>query len=102
MNIMVKRAVGWFSAILASFLTGIYLDYLLYNLSFSIYIRILGLVGVLISFRLLQLSGKYLKKFGNPKKWGLTTKLVTSGLYSCVRHPHHLGIGLMVTSLSIL
>lgn len=99
---MVKRAIGWFISILISFIVGLYIDYSLYSLGFPWYIRIIGLVGMIISFRLLQLSGKYLKKFGDPEEWGLTTKLVTTGLYSCVRHPHHLGIGLMITSMALL
>jgi len=102
MNVMIKRMLEWMIAIVISYSAGIYIDYFIYRINTPIYIRVIGLLGVILSFRLLQLSGEYLRRLGNPERWGLTTKLVTEGLYSCVRHPHHLGIGLMVSSLSLL
>jgi len=102
MNLMVKRAVGWFTVITILFSVNMYIDYVILRIWFPYYIRIISLIGIFFSIRLLQLSGKYLKKFGGAKKWGITTKLVTTRLYSCVRHPHHLGIGLMISSLSLL
>jgi len=99
---MIKRALGWFSVIIILFLVNMYIDYTIVRIWIPYYIRIIGLIGIVFSVRLLQLSGRYLREFGDAKEWGVTTKLVTIRLYSCVRHPHHLGIGLIISSLSLL
>ena len=39
---------------------------------------------------------------GEPEKWGCTTRLVTTDIYRCVRHPHHVGVGVFMTSLGLL
>ena len=43
-----------------------------------------------------------LKALGKPGKWGCTNQLVTTDIYQCLRHPHHLGIGIFMTSLGLL
>lgn len=97
-----KRMFLWLFTILFSLVSGLYIDIYLTRIWIPIYIRLLGLIGIFISWRLLRVSGKILKKLGNPSEWGWTTKLVSSEIYECLRHPHHFGIGLFVTSTAIL
>ncbi len=96
-----KRMFLWLAVISLAFIAGYLLD-AAYPYEFPIYLRILGLLGMIVAAMLLRISGRMLKTFGEPKEWGWTTKLVTHGVYSCVRHPHHFGIGLFVTSLGLL
>ena len=96
-----KRFFIWLGVLLAALLIGTYLDSLMRTWS-PIYLRVLAILGMVFSFLLLRVSGRTLKTLGEPEEWGWTTKLVTEGLYSCIRHPHHLGIGLFVTFLSML
>ncbi len=96
-----KRLFLWLFVMLVSLILGYSLDSL-YGLALPLWIRILGLIGMLTATLILRTSGRMLKTFGRPEEWGWTTKLVTHGIYSCVRHPHHFGIGLFVTSLGLL
>lgn len=96
-----KRFFIWLFVILVSGILGYSLDSL-YALSFPIWIRVIGLLGILLAVIILRTSGRMLKTFGQSEEWGWTTKLVTHGIYSCLRHPHHFGIGLFVTSLGLL
>ncbi len=96
-----KRMFLWLAVIALAFIVGYLLD-TAYPYEFPIYLRILGLLGMIAAGLLLRISGRMLKKFGEPEEWGWTTKLVTHGVYSCVRHPHHFGIGLFVTSFGLL
>ncbi len=96
-----RRLFIWLAVMLISLTIGYSLDSL-YRIVLTIWIRILGLIGMLTAVLILRTSGRMLKMFGQPEEWGWTTKLVTHGIYSCVRHPHHFGIGLFVTSLGLL
>jgi protein-S-isoprenylcysteine O-methyltransferase Ste14 len=101
LNLMVKRALMWFASIIAALLVGELIDYY-FGMRWFWEARVIGLLLLVPSFFLLRESGRALKTLGNQREWGITTKLVTSGIYSCIRHPHHLGIGLFVTGLSLL
>ncbi len=96
-----KRLFLWLFVMLISLLLGYSLDSL-YGFVLPLWVRVLGLLGIVVAALTLRISGRMLKKFGQPEEWGWTTKLVTHGIYSCVRHPHHFGIGLFVTSLGLL
>ncbi len=96
-----KRLFLWLFVMLISLLLGYSLDSL-YGFILPLWVRVLGLFGMVVAALTLRTSGRMLKKFGQPEEWGWTTKLVTHGIYSCVRHPHHFGIGLFVTSLGLL
>lgn len=98
---MTNRFILWFAGMILSFGAGLYLDHRFKTLSFPLYIRALaGIVLVFAAF-LLARSGRLLRKLGKPKEeWGWTTELVTTDLYRCLRHPHHLGIGLFITAFS--
>ncbi len=103
MSLMTKRFVLWFSGIVLSFGLGLFLDHRLKTLAFPIWVKALALFLIFFAVLLLARSGRLLRKLGEPKEqWGWTTRLVTSDLYACLRHPHHLGIGLFVSSLSVV
>ena len=97
-----KRLLLWLIVILVSLLLGLYIDLSFLGIWIPIYLRLIGLIGIYISMKLLKLSGKILKELGKPSEWGWTTKLVTNGIYECIRHPHHFGIGLSITSIGLL
>lgn len=96
-----KRIFLWLFVILVPGILGYSLDSL-YGFFFPIWIKVIGLVGILIAVLILRTSGRILKTSGKFEEWGWTTELVTHGIYSCVRHPHHFGIGLLVTFLGLL
>ena len=98
---MTRRFILWFAGIILSFGAGFFLDYRLKTLVFPTLIKVLAGFVIIIAVFLLARSGRLLRKIGRPEdRWGWTTKLVTSDLYHCLRHPHHLGIGLFVSGLS--
>lgn len=48
-------------------------------------------------------TGKILARQGGvQEQWGCTTRLVTTDIYQCVRHPYHLAVGVFMTSLGLL
>jgi len=65
-------------------------------------VRFLGLAGMVLAHFPLKRTGKLLNLLGESKEWGCTSRLVTKDLYQCVRHPHHLGVGIFMTSLGLL
>ena len=97
-----KRLFLWLIIILLSASIGLYVDIFALGIWIPIYLRILGFIGLYISMKLLKISGRMLRELGKPQEWGWTTKLVTNGVYECVRHPHHFGIGLSITSIGFL
>jgi len=66
------------------------------------FVRILGFAGIVLAHYPLKRTGRLLKLMGESKKWGCTNRLVTTDVYQCVRHPHHLGMGIFMTSLGLL
>jgi len=50
----------------------------------------------------LKRTGRLLKLLGDQQEWGYTNRLITTDIYQCVRHPHHLGVGIFMTSLGLL
>ncbi|MBN1598399.1 MAG: isoprenylcysteine carboxylmethyltransferase family protein [Bacteroidales bacterium] len=66
------------------------------------YIRLTGLAGIYFAHLLLKKTGQLLRLFGECELWGWSTKLIVKSVYKCVRHPHHLGVGMFMTSLGLL
>ncbi len=95
-----RRFFLWLGVVGASLAIGLALDSL-YHLTMPISLRLLGVLGMVLAVLILRTSGRMLREFGEPEEWGWTTRLVTHGIYSCVRHPHHFGIGLFITSLGL-
>ncbi len=97
---MQKRFLGWLVLMALSLTLGMSLHRYLHWPPVPVVLRLLGLVGMLLAVALLRRSGRLLRILGEPREeWGITTRLVVTDLYTCLRHPHHLGIGLFVSSL---
>jgi protein-S-isoprenylcysteine O-methyltransferase Ste14 len=85
-----------------SIVVGIVTDLILGSNSFPVYLRVVGLLGMVLAHFPLKRTGRLLNRFGEPKEWGCTSRLITTDIYRCVRHPHHLGVGIFMTSLGLL
>ena len=97
-----RRLIIWLSLIIISIVVGLFLDLnLLGTKGFPFFIRIVGVIGMLLAHFLLKRTGKLLRKFGKCELWGWSTNIITHNIYRCVRHPHHLGVGLFMTFLAL-
>jgi protein-S-isoprenylcysteine O-methyltransferase Ste14 len=96
------RLILWLVLAGTSVVGGIVTDLALGTGSFPIFVRFLGVVGLLLAHFPLKRTGKLLRLLGEAEKWGCTTRLVTIDIYHCVRHPHHVGVGIFMTSLGLL
>jgi protein-S-isoprenylcysteine O-methyltransferase Ste14 len=101
MSVCRIRLIYWLILVCTSIVGGIAVDLVLQTKSFLLLLRLLGLVGMILVHFPLKRTGKLLKRLGEAEKWGCTTRLVTIDLYQCVRHPHHLAIGVFMTSLGL-
>lgn len=97
-----KRLIIWLLLTVISIVVGIITDLVLRTESFPALVRLLGLIGMLLAHFPLKRTGRLLKAVENPREWGCTSRLVTTDIYQCVRHPHHLGIGIFMTFLGLL
>ena len=105
MEKMKKRALIWFMLLLISISGSIILDKLLSFPNLAWYSIIIGILIIFLGMRLLKFSGRALKELGistEEKRFGETDTLVTTGKYTCLRHPHHTGIALFVISIGFL
>jgi protein-S-isoprenylcysteine O-methyltransferase Ste14 len=101
MSVCRVRLIYWLVLVATSIVGGIAVDLSLRTESFPLLIRFLGLAGMILAHFPLKRTGKLLKLLGESEKWGCTTRLVTLDLYQCVRHPHHLSVGVFMTSLGL-
>ena len=102
MSVCSIRVILWLILSVTSIAGGILADLMLGTEPFPVLVRFLGLVGIVLAHFPLKRTGKLLKLLGESKEWGCTNRLVTKDLYQCVRHPHHLGVGIFMTSLGLL
>ena len=68
---------------------------------------ILAIVGIFIAsyaFALSSIAGRTLKRYAHqePKSGFVPDKFTSFGIYSCMRHPMHLGIGLLPLGLALI
>jgi protein-S-isoprenylcysteine O-methyltransferase Ste14 len=96
------RLILWLLPAGISIAGGVTTDLILQTNPFPVLVRFLGLVGIVLAHFPLKRTGKLLKLLGESKEWGCTSRLVTTDVYQCVRHPHHLGVGIFMTSLGLL
>jgi protein-S-isoprenylcysteine O-methyltransferase Ste14 len=96
------RLILWLLLAVTSVGGGIVTDLVLRTGAFPIAVRFLGLVGMLLAHFPLKRTGRLLRLLGEPEEWGCTSRLVTTDIYRCVRHPHHMGVGIFMTSLGLL
>lgn len=102
MSICRVRLILWFVLAGLSVCGGVLTDVLLGSHPFSLWVRLLGLAGMLLAHFPLKRTGRLLRHMGGAEEWGCTKQLVTTDIYQCVRHPHHVGVGLFMTSLGLL
>ena len=101
MSVCRIRLISWLILVSTAIAGGITVDLVLQTEPFPLLLRFLGLAGMVLAHFPLKRTGKLLKRLGESEKWGCTTRLVTIDLYQCVRHPHHLTIGVFMTSLGL-
>ena len=92
----------WLVLTTISVVVGIVLDIALKKEAFPLLVRFVGLIGMIVAHFPLKRTGRLLKLLGEQKEWGCTNRLITTDIYQCVRHPHHLGVGIFMTSLGLL
>jgi protein-S-isoprenylcysteine O-methyltransferase Ste14 len=99
-----KRLILWLVLLFASVAGGLVIDLTLRTRPFPVFVRLLGLAGMLLAHFPLKRTGRLLRIMGEskPGEWGCTTRLITTDVYQCVRHPHHFWIGVFVPSLALL
>jgi len=102
LSICRKRLIIWLILTGISIVAGITTDLILKTEPFLFLVRLSGLIGILLAHFPLKRTGRLLNLLGEPKKWGCTSRLVTTDIYKCVRHPHHLGVGIFMTSFGLL
>jgi protein-S-isoprenylcysteine O-methyltransferase Ste14 len=98
----IRRLILWITLTAASISIALRIDLSLLGTGpFPLPVRVAGLTGVLLVHPLMKRSGRLLKSFGDCELWGWSRRLITWDIYGCVRHPHHLGVGLFMTSLGL-
>jgi hypothetical protein len=98
----VRRLVLWISLTVASVSAGLYVDLSLLGTGpLPPPLRLAGVLGMLAVHPLMKRSGQLLRSFGDCELWGWSRRLLTGDIYGCVRHPHHLGVGLIMTFLGL-
>ena len=101
MSVCRIRLILWLFLAGISIAGGIATDIILRTEPFPLLVRFLGLAGMVLAHFPLKRTGKLLKLLGEAKEWGCTSRLITRDIYQCVRHPHHLGVGIFMTSLAV-
>jgi len=96
------RLLWWLAMTGSSIAVGIALDVALDTERFALVVRVVGLAAMLLARVPLQRTGRLLRMEGDPEEWGCTTRLVTHDIYRCVRHPHHVFVGIFMTGLALL
>ncbi len=96
MSICRKRLIIWLILTLISIVVGIFIDIVLRTKAFPVFVRLSGLICMLLVHFPLKRTGRLLKFVENPTEWGCTSRLLTTDIYKCVRHPHYLCIGIFM------
>jgi protein-S-isoprenylcysteine O-methyltransferase Ste14 len=102
MSVCRIRLILWLILAGTTVVGGIITDITLQTSPFPVWLRITGLVGMLLVHFPLKRTGRLLNRMGEPEEWGCTSKLVTTDIYRCLRHPHHVFIGVFMTSLGLV
>jgi protein-S-isoprenylcysteine O-methyltransferase Ste14 len=101
MSVCRVRLILWLILAGITILGGITADLVLHTSPFPLWLRVIGLVGILLAHFPLKRTGRLLSRMADPDQWGCTNQLVTNDLYGCVRHPHHFFIGIFMTCLGL-
>ncbi|MBN2035946.1 MAG: hypothetical protein JW768_04320 [Chitinispirillaceae bacterium] len=101
MSLCLKRLILWFLFTGMSVFTGISADVILKTEPFPVLVRLAGFIGMILLHFPLKRTGRLLARRGETVGWGCTSRLITTDIYACVRHPHHVGIGLFMICLGL-
>ena len=101
MSVCRIRLILWLVLAGITVLGGIVTDLVMHTSPFSLWLRIIGLTGMVLTHFPLKRTGRLLGRMADPEQWGCTNRLVTTDLYRCLRHPHHFFIGVFMTSLGL-
>jgi len=96
------RLILWLVLVAASLVGGITLDLVQHARAFPPIVRLVGLIGIVGAHFPLKRTGRLLRLRGNAEEWGCTSRLITDEIYRCVRHPHHLAVGIFMTAGGLL
>jgi len=96
------RLILWLVLTGAAVCAGVVTDVVLKSRAFPLFVRVLGLLGMVLAHFPLKRTGRILKRVEGEEEWGCTSQLVTSDIYQCMRHPHHAAVGLFMSSLGLL
>jgi protein-S-isoprenylcysteine O-methyltransferase Ste14 len=97
-----NRLVLWLVLAASSICAGAVADFTLRTGAFPVWLRLLGLAGMVLVYFPLKRTARLLKRLGESEDWGCTTRLVTTDIYRCMRHPHHAGVGMFMTCMGLL
>jgi len=100
---MQKKAIFWLIVYLFVFSAGFLNDLRVSGICYFI-MALLGVGLLLYSFALAAIAGRTLKKFAHKVKGEsfIPDKFTSVGIYSCMRHPMHLGIAIMPLAISLI
>lgn len=105
----IVRIMMWFVMVFGGAALSIYFDLIYFkelfqNIIFHVVTLIFGLVLLQLVLRAAKNTGKFLAKNGRegniPRLQ--TNKLVTNGLYACMRHPMHFGLMFFFPAIALL
>ncbi len=99
---MKLKALFWFIVYICIFSTYFIWDKKLSGITSYISL-IIGTFLLIYSIVLTAIAGRTLKKFAHKKKGEfIPDRFVDIGIYSCMRHPMHLGIGFLPLSVALI
>ncbi|MGQ4891900.1 MAG: methyltransferase family protein [Candidatus Njordarchaeia archaeon] len=103
MDKLKRRVIYWGLLFVILLAFSIIVDHIFNFVYLQMWWRLVGVIIIILSGLLLHASGRTLRKYGltDPTRFGDTDKLVTVGIYSCIRHPHHLGIALFALGFGL-
>jgi len=101
MSVCKKRLYLWLVLAGVTVAGGVITDLTLQTSPLPLWLRLFGVAGMLFAHFPLKRTGRLLARMADPEQWGCTNRLMTSDLYRCLRHPHHLFIGVFMTSLGL-
>ncbi len=105
---MLIRIILWIFIILGGILSSLYLDYNIIhihvNLVWHIILFVIGFLLLRIILYTSAYTGRVLKKLGKKGKVPKfeTNRLIKEDIYSCMRHPMHLGLLLLPESVGFM
>ena len=106
---MTIRIIIWLTMMLGGSALGLFLDQRWFpilgrNILFRILTLALGMPALWLVMRIGRNTGRLLARAGREGElsWGKTNRLVTTGVYGCMRHPMYLGLFLFPFSLALL